>query len=101
MHFLYQKKFSPLEETLAGPGSDHPWQKSPTRQYFANIRQSISALEKHHKAHQSHSKIDLVQTDRMRVPETVDSAALLQCERQAYQYNEYGGGDGQNLAETQ
>ena len=71
------------------------------RQCCASIDQSILSRRKQHKERQSYAKINLVSADRVREPETVDSAALLQCERQAYQYNEYGGGDRQNLAETQ
>jgi hypothetical protein len=86
---------------LADPNSAHPWQKGPMRQYCASINPSILARKKPNKEHQFYTKINLVSADRVREPETVDSAALLQCERQAYQYNEYGGGDRQNLAETQ
>ena len=48
-----------------------------------------------------HRSIDLVQAGRMRVPETVDSAALLQYGRQADQYSEYSDGNRHHRAETQ
>ena len=71
------------------------------RQYCASIDPSILARKKTHKGRQSYAKINLVPADRVREPDTVGSAASLKRERQAYQYNEYGGGDRQNLAETQ
>ena len=86
---------------LADPNSAHPWQKGPMRQYCASINPSILARKKPNKEHQFYTKINLVSADRVREPETVDSAALLQCEGQTYQYSEYSGGNRHHGAETQ
>ena len=86
---------------LADPNSAHPWQKGPMRQYCASINPSILARKKPHKEHQFYTKINLVSADRVREPETVDSAALLQCEGQTYQYSEYSRGNRHHRAETQ
>ena len=96
-----KKKFFFKRNVSRPPGAIILGKEVPRGNILPTSVNRCRPVKKQRKVHQSHSTIDLVQAGRMRVPETVDSAALLQYGRQAYQYSEYSDGNRHHRAETQ